>query len=278
MINKSVVRGYVTIPTTLTLKRSISMTIYLYKKTHNVTGLMYLGKTSKDPHKYRGSGKDWIPHIKEHGYNVTTEILKECQTNTELTYWGRYYSEMWNVVESDDWANRIPETGGGALYGNANPSCRPEIKQKKKQTMIERYGVEYASQSDVVKQKVKQTNTERYGVSCIFNDPICRKNSTARTKQKHIDGDYKYIHELPNFTEIYQKGCVAAQSPEASAKRMQSLKDIKHQQGSTNSQYGTRWIHCPALTISKKIKKDDPLPDGWIEGRKIYSRQDSNLR
>ena len=31
------------------------MTIYLYKKTHKVTGLQYLGKTVRDPFKYNGS-------------------------------------------------------------------------------------------------------------------------------------------------------------------------------------------------------------------------------
>jgi hypothetical protein len=90
------------------------MTIYLYVKTHNKTGLKYLGKTtSKNPHKYKGSGADWKTHLKEYGADYTTEIIKECQTNEELNQWGRYYSKLWNVVESIDWANRIPETGGG---------------------------------------------------------------------------------------------------------------------------------------------------------------------
>ena len=93
------------------------MIIYLYKKTHNITGLQYLGKTTKDPYKYQGSGKDWTPHVKEHGYDVTTEILRECRSSAELSQWGRYYSELWNVVESPEWANRIPETGGGAGNG-----------------------------------------------------------------------------------------------------------------------------------------------------------------
>ena len=88
------------------------MCIYLYKKTHNKTGLQYLGKTEKDPFKYLGSGIDWKQHLKEHGTDITTEILKECQTKEELTVWGRYYSELWNVAESSTWANRIPETGG----------------------------------------------------------------------------------------------------------------------------------------------------------------------
>ena len=52
---------------------------YLYKKTHNVTGLKYLGQTtSNDPYAYPGSGVYWTAHLKIHGDNCTTEILQEC--------------------------------------------------------------------------------------------------------------------------------------------------------------------------------------------------------
>ena len=61
------------------------MTIYLYVKTHNVTGLKYLGQTSSnDPYKYQGSGKYWRLHLKKHGNNVTTEILKECESKADI--------------------------------------------------------------------------------------------------------------------------------------------------------------------------------------------------
>jgi len=95
------------------LQGAISMTIYLYKKTHNKTGLNYLGKTTLDPFKYRGSGTRWVPHIKKHGYDVTTEILRECSSNEEVKEWGLYYSRLWNVVKSDEWANLKEECGDG---------------------------------------------------------------------------------------------------------------------------------------------------------------------
>lgn len=96
------------------------MTIYLYKKTHNVTGLKYLGKTTIDPHKYKGSGKYWKLHIKKHGYDVTTEILKECRNNEEVKYWGSYYSKLWNIVRSDAWANLMEEKGDGVSSEQAH--------------------------------------------------------------------------------------------------------------------------------------------------------------
>lgn len=104
------------------LKGTISMTIYyLYVKTQTTTGLKYLGQTiKKDPHKYPGSGKRWRSHLDKHGYDYTTEIIKECQTNEELKEWGLYYSDLWNIVDSSDWANLKPESGSGGH----NPGAR----------------------------------------------------------------------------------------------------------------------------------------------------------
>jgi len=93
------------------------MPIFLYKKTHKDTGLKYLGKTiASDPHAYPGSGVYWTNHLKTHGYNVETEILRECQTEEELVYWGKYYSKLWNVVESKEWANLTEEAGPGGYW------------------------------------------------------------------------------------------------------------------------------------------------------------------
>ena len=89
------------------------MTIYLYKKTHNKTGLQYLGKTEKNPFTYCGSGTRWLTHLEKHGTDLHTEIIKECATKEEMTHWGSYYSDLWNIVESDEWANLRPETGDG---------------------------------------------------------------------------------------------------------------------------------------------------------------------
>ena len=93
--------------------------IYLYKKTHNKTGLQYLGKTvSKNPYKYPGSGVYWSNHLSVHGNDVTTEILKECETEEELIQWGLYYSRLWNVVENKEWANLTEEAGPGGSWSD----------------------------------------------------------------------------------------------------------------------------------------------------------------
>ena len=132
------------------------MTIYyLYVKTHNITGLKYLGQTSKqDPYNYRGSGKDWITHLVEHGSDISTEILAECKTKHELNSVGRFYSTYYKVTTAMDdfgnriWANRIPETGGGSIpteqtreklrdsqLGRKKPQRTPEHTERQAATM-----------------------------------------------------------------------------------------------------------------------------------------------
>ena len=91
----------------------MSKVIYLCVKTHKITGLKYLCKTTRDPYKYRGSGVYWKRHLKIHGTDHDTEIIKECYSYEELTEWGLYYSSLWNVVESNEWANLRAEEGDG---------------------------------------------------------------------------------------------------------------------------------------------------------------------
>ena len=49
-------------------------------------------------------------------------------------------------------------------YGVEYASQSQLFKDKIKETSIERYGVEYANQSEIVKEKIKQTNLNKYGV------------------------------------------------------------------------------------------------------------------
>lgn len=87
--------------------------LYLYVKTHNKTGLKYLGKTKNDPYTYQGSGTHWKRHIKKHGYDVRTEILFQSENIQEFKQKCIFYSNLWNIVDSDDWANLVEENGVG---------------------------------------------------------------------------------------------------------------------------------------------------------------------
>lgn len=115
------------------------MVIYLYVKTHNKTGLKYLGQTSaSDPHKYTGSGIYWRNHLKIHGVDYKTEILIECQTKEEIKMWGIYYSNLWDIVNAVNengkkiWANMKLEEGCGGGHTKWNEEQRKAISERRK--------------------------------------------------------------------------------------------------------------------------------------------------
>lgn len=80
---------------------------------------------------------------------------------------------LWKVEQKlEDYRFRVICTGcnitervfHGSYLRNGSYSCGCKSKQKRKQTNLERHGVEYSSQSESIKDKIKQTNLERYGV------------------------------------------------------------------------------------------------------------------
>ena len=118
-------------PRTLTLPRRVSMTTYsipptvIYVKQHPVTGLKYVGKTTRDPFKYKGSGTDWKLHLKEYGseHIITTIVFGPCEDSEVISKWAIEFSIKNNIVESKDYANRKAENGlDGAPKGNSGPN------------------------------------------------------------------------------------------------------------------------------------------------------------
>jgi len=67
-----------------------------------------------------------------------------------------------------------------------------------------------------------------------------------------------------------EKARIAALSKESRLKRLETFKKIGHQQGTNNSNYGKIWIHSMEFRISKLIQKNEPIPEGWIKGRKMF--------
>jgi len=109
---------------------------YLYIKEHSVTGLRYLGKTTKsDPYKYQGSGKHWIRHINKHGLDhIKTIWVSEPFTDkSRLVEFAMLMSEELDVVKSNNWANLKEENGldgGGDWSSMKGKKQTPEHLEK----------------------------------------------------------------------------------------------------------------------------------------------------
>jgi hypothetical protein len=185
------------------LQGAISVIIYLYKKTHTITGLKYLGKTTSNPHKYKGSGTYWKRHLRVHGNLVETEIIKECQTHQEIQEWGRYYSELWDIVASKEWANMRPEEGGGGDTWSGQThtiASRKKISEARKgMTFTEdhitnmrnsKLGKSWGSHTEEAKERIrKQRHTDEFKQQLSEDrtgagNPNFGKKTSEATKEK----------------------------------------------------------------------------------------------
>lgn len=187
------------------------MTIYyLMVKTHRITGLKYLCQTKRsDPYKYTGSGKYWKRHIKVHGNHIDTQILRECQTKEELSELGRHYSNLYNIVESSEWANLKPETGQG---GNIQTQ---ESIAKGLKTRLERRGT-LRTTGDDIGQKVMKTKLERYrtvntatpeSITKSINTKIQRYGSVITTEMKMKEMETNKRNGTGNYCRMICPHC-----------------------------------------------------------------------
>lgn len=163
--------------------------IYLYLKTHRKTGLKYLGKTSRDPYEYEGSGTHWLRHIKKYGNDVDTEILKECKDNAEVKHWGLHFSELWNIVESTDWANLKPELGDGGCtpgrpckhkgmtYEEIQKDSEKALARKKKHSKM-------MSENNPFKDKEHTTDTK----ALMQEKALLHRSSLSKEERKKTYG------------------------------------------------------------------------------------------
>ncbi len=115
----------------------------LLLKTHNKTGLKYLCKTVKDDWvKYTGSGKYWLNHLREHGRDISTELLYETDDFHRFKDVAIIESIKRDVVNSKEYANLMVEKGDGGfisapwlgkkrpnMTGNRNPAKRSEVRK-----------------------------------------------------------------------------------------------------------------------------------------------------
>jgi len=125
--------------------------IYLYIKTHKITGLKYLGKTIKDPFKYKGSGTRWVSHLNKHGNNVTTEIIGTFANNEDLKNFSIPLSEKLDIINSDKWANLKLESGDGG--DTSKYIDYSKLNRGKGQTYEIRYGTKKAQELKQLRSK-----------------------------------------------------------------------------------------------------------------------------
>ncbi len=97
----------------------------------------------------------------------------------------------------------------------------------------------------------------------------CKQQGTGIFSEKAKESRHKF-NMSDRGKEVQQLMTDAAKTKKANEKRKETLKRIKHQQGEKNSMYGTKWITNEIE--STRIKKEDPIPEGWRAGRVIKQK------
>ena len=155
------------------------------------------------------------------------------------------------------------------IYGN--PSCRPEVKEKKKQKALEKYGVENVFQAKDVKEKIKQTNLEKYGVEYVMQSSEMleksketnlekygvehvsqRKDIKERKKKKSLD---KYgVENISQAEEIKEKKKQAALEKYGVEYTLQAFEVREKSKKTSLEKYGVEYA-AQAEEVKEKIKQ-----------------------
>ena len=219
------------------------MSIYLYIKTHQITGLKYFGKTVQDdPYTYKGSGTYWKSHLKKHGNNVDTEILGYFSED-EIEKIALKFSHDNNIVESKEWANMKPENGlDGGAYGPISESTRKKISATSKGKKRKCYNIdpliEEKRRKKISRSMQKYFSTERGKQQKI------RTNTGRKLSQKSKD--------LISEKNVGNRNGMFGKKPSQEARD----KQIKAQTGTRCYNNGLRNIRC----------RPENKPDGYVSG------------
>ena len=218
------------------------MHFYLYQITNNVNGKIYAGvhKTTDLDDGYMGSGKILKAAIKKYGIeNFTKEILIFFDNSADMFAAEKELVTDEFLLREDTYNLRRGGTGGFD-YINANPeTCLTEKRL-----------------------------TALAANNLLRTPAYVRKFNTSSTFREMV------LQHLTRMTErsrlLYPEGTFKGKTHKNETKQKMSLAHKERLQDPTkNSQFGSMWITNG--TENRKIKKQDPLPDGWVKGRKIGS-------
>lgn len=134
-------------------------------------------------------------HIRGH------DGCKKCsEEKRKFTNLQKYGTEC--VLQNEEVKQKIKQTNLDR-YGVDNPSLCPEIHQKKIETSLRNFGVEYSTQSEEIREKAKRTNLEKYGVTSPMKIPEIAQKSVETRIKNNCYGISNSSNECRNFIKNY---------------------------------------------------------------------------
>ena len=251
---------------------------YLMIKEIEETGLRYLCKRkyipdSNDHILYKGSGVYWKRVLKAHPeYNIKTTVLG-LYDKDEIREYGSYYSTLYNIVESKEWANLMPETGDGG-----DTSSTPGYIAAKQRGEFSNIGARYFYNpltNETIMVKKGDAIPEGYVAGC----PRITTNGTARYHNPET-GEIVMFSANDTIPHGFVKGGIKGKfnyGPKDKlvynngVDRIYLNKDDEipsgfvrgYASGTTTDRVG---YYNPLTGKKRYIKCGDAIPDGFIKG------------
>lgn len=133
-------------------------------------------------------------------FKITSDFDKYACSKKECK-WGRRKEKVDVVYKGVDPAKEKRKQTNINKYGVEHTGSLGSVIDKRKQTNIQKYGVEHAWSSEEVKDKIKQTNLDKYGVEYTFSIG----GTQEKIKKTNLQ---KYGVEYPfQSTDIQSKVC-----------------------------------------------------------------------
>lgn len=218
----------------------------VYKTTNKLNGKIYVGihKTNVLDDDYLGSGKLIGQAIEKYGIeNFEKEILAIFDKSSDMF-------EMESEIVNEEFVNRDDtynlKLGGRGGWDHLNDGSLEQSERAKHANIIRA-------------QKIKSGESS-------FSNSIIEKWKDPNYRKRVIDSRKK---TMAKFYANGGKGAFTSKKHTDEFKRKTSERMSESQSGSGNSQYGKMWIYNLELKESKRIMKDDPIPEGWLKGRKL---------
>ena len=134
-------------------------------KKHMLVGIKYLCKTIRENHDaYSGSGTRWNNILNKYGKDhVRTRVIFTTHSKSEFKRVGLLLSEQWDIVDSNDWANLVPENGdgGGGVIGGKMPPRTEQWKARQRAAKIGKPGA--TKNKKLSKEHVEKLRTAQTG-------------------------------------------------------------------------------------------------------------------
>jgi hypothetical protein len=125
------------------------------------------------------------------------------------------------------------------------------------------------------KNRILNEGTESHHIipRCLGGDDSL-ENLVDLTYEEHYVAHQLLVKLYPNNPKIIMAAVMMRPNRPSNKlygwlKRRFAEVQSKAQSGKGNSQYGTRWVFNEVTQESKKISKEEKLPHGWKEGRRV---------